>query len=274
MNRRKIMKKSAILMAAFLIVFALGVQAASAQITITLPKFPKIKKPKQEQSQTDSTNGNNQSNQTSTDGNGQMKESKTASLTGNCAGNIWVNSHLEDISKRQKEVESFTPARGWLVGSNNYDHLLYAVSPSAREKWLTGANALDYKNCLASALDKLAASAATKLPLFLPNTKAYAMHNPAEEKLMKSKINDLADHKIFYVGIQEPNWLIDKNEYGLPKSRYKHGMVWVRYTPNDHPYCRVYYINVIQDYAGGGTYGASYGYFVEDKLFGCPAGAN
>ena len=266
------MKKSSILMTAFLIVFALGAQAALAQITITLPKFPKIKKPKQEQSQTDSTSGNNQSNQNSANGDGQTKESKNALPTGNCAGNIWVQSHLEDIAKRQKEVDSFTPDREWLVGSNNYDHLLYAVSPSAREKWLTGANALEYKNCLASALDKLAASAATKLPLFLPAAKTYAQHNPAEEKLMKSKINDLADHKIFYIGIQEPSWLIDKNEFGIPKSRYKHGMVWVRYAPNDHAYCRVYYINIIQDYAGGGTYGASYAYFVEDKLFGCPPG--
>jgi hypothetical protein len=271
------MKKSSILMTAFLIIFGLGVNAASAQITITIPGFPKIKKPKVEQPRIDSTIGNNQSNQTSTNGDGQTdgqtKESKTATPTGNCAGNIWVKTHLEDIAERQKEVDSFTPDRGWLAGSNSYDHLLYAVSPSAREKWLTGANALDYKNCLAPAFDNLAAAAATKLPLFLPNTKAYAQHNPAEERLMKSKISDLADHKIFYTGIQEPNWLIDKNDFGLPKSRYKHGMVWVRYTPNDHAYCRVYYINIIQDYAGGGTYGASYASFIEDKLFGCPTGA-
>jgi hypothetical protein len=264
------MKKSSILITAFLMVFALGVQAASAQITITLPGLNKIKKPKPDQTRNDSTNGNNQSNQNSANGEGQTKESKT---TGNCAGNIWVESHLEDIAKRQKEVDSFTPDRGWLINSNNYDHLLYAVSPVAREKWLASSNALDFRNCLAPAFDKLAASAATKLPLYLPNTKVYAQHNAAEERLMKSKINDLADHKIFYVGIQEPNWLIDKNEYGLPKSRYKHGMVWVRYTPNDHPYCRVYYINIIQDYAGGGTYGASYAAFIEDQLFGCPAGA-
>ena len=256
-------------MMALLFVFALGAQAASAQITITIPGIKKIKKPKLEQTQTDSTNSNNQSNQTD----GQTKESKNAVPTGNCEGNIWVSSHLEDIAKRQKEVDSFTPDRGWLVNSNNYDHLLYAVSPIAREKWLTGANALDYKNCLASAFDKLSASAATKLPLFLPNTKAYAQHNAAEERLMKSKISDLADHKIFYVGIQEPSWLIENNEFGIPKHKYKHGMVWVRYTLNDHPYCRVYYINVIQDYAGGGTYGASYANFIEDKLFGCPTGA-
>jgi len=267
------MKKSPILMTAFLIVFALAAQAASAQITITLPKFPKIKKPKQEQSPTDSTNGNNQSDRNSSNGDGQTKEGKTSVLPGNCADNIWVQSHLEDIAKRQKEVDSFTPDRGWLINRNNYDHLLYAVSPQAREKWLTGANALDYKNCLAAAFDRLAASAATKIPLFLPNTAAYGQHIPAEEKLMKSKISDLADHKIFYTGIQEPNWLVEKNEWGIPKARYKHGMVWVRYTPNDHSYCRVYYINIIQDYSGGGTYGASYATFIEDQLFGCPAGA-
>jgi hypothetical protein len=265
------MKKIAILTWAFLIVFALGAQAASAQITITIPGIKKVKKPKIEQSQTDSTSGNDQSNQTS--GNGDGQTSKTDTPPGKCSNNIWVESHLEDIAERQKEVDSFTPDRGWLIGNSSYDHLLYAVSPRAREKWLTGANALDYKNCLASAFNKLAASAATKLPLFLPNTKAYAQHNPAEEKLMKSKISDLADHQIFHIGIQEPNWVIDKIEYGIPKSRYKHGMVWVRYAPNDHPYCRAYYINVIQDYAGAGTYGASYGAFIEDRLFGCPTGA-
>jgi hypothetical protein len=49
-------------------------------------------------------------------------------------------------------------------------------------------------------------------------------------------------------------------------------VVWARSTLNDHPYCRIYWINIIQDYAGGGTYGASYAYFVNDELAGCPAG--
>jgi hypothetical protein len=239
------MKYKQFMKSLFIIAIILGALVnISAQITITLPGFKKIKKPKIEQSQNDSTIESDQSNQ--------------------------KNSSNGD---NQKEVESFTPERGWLINSNNYDHLLYAVSPQAREKWLTSSNALDYKNCLASAFDKLAAAAATKLPLFLPNTKAYAQHNPLEERLMRSKISDLADHKIFYIGVQEPSWLIDKNELGIPKNRYKHGMVWVRYTPNDHAYCRVYYINVIQDYAGGGTYGASYATFIEDQLVGCPTSA-
>ena len=269
------MKYKQLMKSLFIIAIILGALInIPAQITITIPGFKKIKKPKIEQSPNDSTIGNDQSNQkNSSSGDNQTKENDTPAPKGICAGNIWVESHLEDIAKRQKEVESFTPERGWLINSNNYDHLLYAVSPQAREKWLSSSNALDYKNCLASAFDKLAASAATKLPLFLPNTKAYAQHNPAEERLIRSKISDLADHKIFYIGVQEPSWLIDKNELGIPKNRYKHGMVWVRYTPNDHAYCRVYYINVIQDYAGGGTYGASYATFIEDQLVGCPTGA-
>ncbi len=139
---------------------------------------------------------------------------------------------------------------------------------------MTNSKALDYKDCpnLVAAFDKLSASAAEKLPLYKPNTKAFAFHNPAEERLMKGKINDLADHKIHYIGVKQSSWLIDKNDLGIPKSRYKHGMVWVRYTPDDHSYCRIYWINIIQDYAGGGTYGDSYAYFVSDELAGCPAG--
>lgn len=256
-------------MFAMLVVSLFSAGAVSAQITINIPKFPKIKKTKQEPSEQKLTTDNNQSN------NNQAVENQPPAPQDKCAGNIWLNTHLEDIGKRQKEVDSFTPDRNWFTDHSNYDHLLYAVSPVAREKWLKSSNALDYKDCpnLVAAFDNLSASAAKKLPLYLPNTKVYGIRNPAEEKLMKTKISNLADHKIFYTGIQEANWLIDKNSLGIPKSRYKHGMVWVRYTPNDHSYCRVYYINIIQDYAGGGTYGASYGYFVEDKLSGCPANA-
>ncbi len=89
---------------------------------------------------------------------------------------------------------------------------------------------------------------------------------------MKSKIEDLANHKILHAGIQEANWLIDKNDIGIPNSRYKHGRVWARYAKDDHPYCRTYYINIIQDYAGGGTYAASYARLVNEGLVGCPAG--
>jgi hypothetical protein len=263
-KEQKTMKNKSNLIFVLIIIMAFGIQNASAQITITIPKIPKIKKdkPAEAKNETSSTTENTQ-----TTGN------KSVTPNDNCSGNIWLDSHIEEINKRIKEVDGFTPDRGWLTGSSNYDHLLHAVSPSAREKWLTGSNALDKKNCpnLVVAFDKLSVSAAKKLPLYLPNTKTYSFHNPAEEKLLKAKINNLSDNKIHYMGIQEASWLIDKNDFGIPTSRYKHGMAWVRYTPSDHPYCRIYYINIIQDYAGGGTYGASYAYLAKDELAGCPA---
>jgi hypothetical protein len=263
------MKKNLFVTFAFVVILTFGFQAVSAQITITIPKIPKIKKDKPEQPKTEST-----TTKDSKPTNNQITENKPAETKDRCDENSWLTAHLDMIAERQQEVDNFTSDRGWFTSKSTYDHLLNAVSPQARENWLTGAKALEFKDCpkLVSAFDKLAASAAKKLPLFVPDTKAYTFHNPVEEKLMKSKIKNLADHKIHYIGVKQASWLIDKNSLGIPTSRYKHGMVWVRYTPNDHPYCRIYYINIIQDYAGGGTYGDSYGYFVSDELAGCPAG--
>ncbi len=50
------MKKNSALMLALLAIFALGYQTLSAQITINIPKIPKIKKPKIEQPTTTTTN--------------------------------------------------------------------------------------------------------------------------------------------------------------------------------------------------------------------------
>lgn len=259
------MKKNLCAAFIFVIGLAFSFQSVSAQIRITIPKIHKIKKDKPPETKT-ATN--------STTENSQTTENKAVAPDDKCSGSIWLDTHIEEINKRIKEVDSFTPDRGWFTGSFNYDHLLHAVSTAAREKWLTGANALDRKNCanLVAAFDKLSALATKKLPLYLPATKVYSFHNPAEEKLIKGKIKDLTDHKIHYSGIQEASWLIDKNSLGIPTSRYKHGMIWVRYTPSDHPYCRIYYVNIIQDYAGGGTFGASYPYLAKDELAGCPAG--
>jgi hypothetical protein len=267
------MKKNYFYILALITILTFGWQTAVSQITITFPQFPKIKKDKPKKDTTQVTDSREQNSEQTSE---NKKQTDTVKTAGECSdeNDIWLKSHLDEIAERQKEVDSFTPDRGWLAGGTTYDHLLNAVSPKAREKWLQSSKAMAYKDCskLVTAFDKLAASAANKLPLYLPNTKAYPIHNPIEEKLMKSKISDLADHKIFYTGIQESSWLIDKNDLGIPKSRYKHGLVWVRYVPNDHPYCRIYYINIIQDYAGGGTYGESYGYFVKDQLVGCPSG--
>jgi hypothetical protein len=90
--------------------------------------------------------------------------------------------------------------------------------------------------------------------------------------MMKGTLRNLSTLKIHKIGLFHGNWQISKDDYGLPNARYKQGYIWVRDTTDDHPYCHLYQVNIIQDYAGGGTYAASYARFLDDTLFGCPAG--
>jgi hypothetical protein len=88
---------------------------------------------------------------------------------------------------------------------------------------------------------------------------------------MKAALKN-ATLKIHKIGLNQANWLIDKDYFGLPTSRYKQGMIWARNSADDHPYCKFYYVNIIQDYAGGGTYRASYALYIEETLAGCLSG--
>ena len=85
-------------------------------------------------------------------------------------------------------------------------------------------------------------------------------------------MSDIAQAKVLNVGMKQANWLIAKDDYNFPTARYKNGMVWAHYPTNDSGFCWVYWINLNQDYAGGGTYGASYGIYVGRTYAGCPAG--
>jgi hypothetical protein len=186
----------------------------------------------------------------------------------------WVPSTLKDINKVQDDLDTFTPDRDWIVGKYTYDHLLFAVVPSERDLFYTESKA-PYKNCptLVAAYKKVSDTAAIKLPQFVPNKRAYAIQTPAYIKAMHAKITDIQNYKIHYSGVKEPNWLIETNSLGIPTARYKHGLVWVRNTKSTHPYCWIFYINLVQAYAGGGTYGATYGNYVARSMAGCPAGS-
>jgi hypothetical protein len=183
----------------------------------------------------------------------------------------WVDSTAKDIAKVQADLDTFTADRGWLVGRYTYDHLFMAVSTTERDYFYTDSKA-PYKNCpaLVAAYKKLSDTAAKTLPLFLADKRGYSNQSPANTKLMHSQIANIDQYKVHHTGVLEPNWLIAKNEYGIPTSRYKHGLVWFRNPKSTHPYCWIYYINIIQDYAGGGTYGASYASYVKGTLSGCP----
>jgi hypothetical protein len=191
---------------------------------------------------------------------------------GKCGRTIWFGAHLDEIHQRTKDLESFKPGREWLVRESTYNHLLNAISPKARKEWLTGAKALDYEECpqLQAGYCFLAAQAAEKIPQYTVDTKAYPHQDSGEIKLMKTAINELSAHTIFYMGVEEDSWLIEKNGYGIPTARYKHGMAYVRYALDDHPFCRTYFINIVQDYSGGSSYGDSTVRFVDENIVACP----
>jgi hypothetical protein len=264
------MKNKCFAVAALIIVSIFGWQAVDAQITITIPKFPKIKKPKIEQvPDAEPTTTTVSKNQTSVE-----KTSPTS--TPDDEMDFRLKMFLEEIVKAEKEVDEYNSNdKLYLVGGTSADWMRRAVSAKERAEWtekwktlMTPATRKKFDDALAA----LNAAAAKQLPAYLPNPKAFNFHNPAEEKMMKGVLENPARYKIFKSGLNQANWLIDKNDYGLPTARYKHGMIYLRDTQSDHSYCYMTYVNVIQDYAGGGTYGASYARFIKDEMVGCPAG--
>lgn len=267
------MKKNSSLMFAFLIVGIFGIQTISAQITINIPKIPKIKKIKQDSPKPDdsaATTNNNRTKQTSgsqSAENTQSAQEKQPALLG---------FYVDDINKAKQSVDKYTPEGNiYLVNAVGGEWLAIAVSPKARQKWMTkDKNFADWDqahpgNKFDEALKSLAASGAEKISLYKPNSKNLAFHNPGEEKMMQSKLTNLATLKIIKTGLTHGSWQIETNGLGIPTDRYKWGIVWTRDTNDDHPYCHLYHVNVIQDYAGGGTYGATYAKLVSDELAGC-----
>jgi hypothetical protein len=191
-----------------------------------------------------------------------------------CNSDAVINVHLTDLEKTRKEAEEFRPGlRDYYVSTLSDRKNLYleaALSPSRRKEWLGGWPE-DFVNCLNPALDGLAAVARKTLPGYT-GPAGYALGTPAEKNAIRGAIDDIAQAKVLKVGIKEANWLIEKNDLGIPTARYKHGVIWAQYPNRDDGFCRVLWVNIKQDYAGGGTYGASYGYFAGRDFAGCPAG--
>ncbi|MDQ6787484.1 MAG: hypothetical protein M3033_11815 [Acidobacteriota bacterium] len=270
------MKKNSILLCICLTIFIFNFQTASAQFPITIPRIPKIKKPKPEQPTTTTTTPATTTTTASAESrtNENKPETKTSAVT---PPEGWMSVVLDDLKKKQKEVDEYTPAdKLYLVSQTQDDYLLLAVSRKARDAWWKDHKINDWRqatpgNQIDSALDALDAAAAKKLPTYKGNLTDFKFHNPAEEKMMKGVLKRIADYKIYSAGLSEGSWLIDKNDLGIPTARYKHGAFYLKDTTDDHPYCYLTYVNIIQDYAGGGTYAASYAQFIRDELVGCPA---
>jgi len=181
---------------------------------------------------------------------------------------------FQQLSQTQKDVAAFGPGQSYLVNSaSGGEWLLRAVSKKERERWARSyfkSNDPARKKVYQE-LDVLAGLAAKQLPAYKPSPQNFAFRNKADEALMRSALLNIASLQIHEIGLSGNNWQVAKNDGDVPLSRYKQGYLWARDTRDDHPYCHLYQVDIIQDYLGDGRYGASYTRLGSDVLFGCPA---
>lgn len=181
-----------------------------------------------------------------------------------------LRTYKEDAQNTLEQAKSFKPGRDWYVqvlNDSRNRYLLAAISPSNRKQLQEDTG--DLYPCLEKIIDEIALVAAKTLPLYKP--VGYTVRNASEEKLIRSAVNDLDNAKVLHTGMLESNWLIEKNKYGVPTARYKHGMIYAQYPKSitDDGYCRIIYVNILQDYTGDGSYGASYSRFIRTEPAGC-----
>jgi hypothetical protein len=184
-----------------------------------------------------------------------------------------LSVYTEDAQKTLDQAKSFTPGRNWYVGVLNdsrNEYLMAAISPSER-KQLEEKLGHFYPH-ITKLLDEIAKVAAKTLPLYKP--VGYNVKNAAEEKLLRTAVNDLAQAKVLQTGMMESTWTVSKNNYNIPTVRFKHGMIHAQYpkTVTDDGYCRIIYVNILQDYIDNGKYGASYAVFIKSEPAGSAIG--
>ena len=155
------MKKKYIFTTAFLISIIFGGQAF-AQITITIPKLPKIKKPKVETTTTTNGGGDSQSGNSGATTENKPDEQPYEQTDGR------ISLFLDKLAKAQKDVDQYNPNDSlYLVGSDSSEWLWRAVSTTERTAFLE-----QWKSVMTPGAKKrfddgfvaLAASAAKKLP--------------------------------------------------------------------------------------------------------------
>jgi hypothetical protein len=183
---------------------------------------------------------------------------------------------LSEINKAKALVDKYISPEHqiYLVDIAGEDWLFRAVSKNERDKWLkTTQFTVEEGKKINDALDALNASAEKKLPLYKPESKRFAYGTSEEKEMMKSKISGVQDLTIHKIGLADEVWQVVKDGTGTPKYRYRAGYIWFKNNNKslvDHPWCRVFQINISQNYQGGGTYGASFAGYQTRWLCGCP----
>lgn len=178
----------------------------------------------------------------------------------------------EDLQKTMDQAREYRPGlRDYYVQDFNDDENAYlkaALSPAERKEFFGDSPDADWFRCFNPRLDELAAVAEKTIGSYRPT--GYTLGTPAEKNILKSGVTDLAEATVYNVGLNSANWKISSNEFGIPTRRRKFGTIWAKY-PGDK-YCKIIYVNLLQPYAGGGTYGASEPQYISWEFAGCPAG--
>ena len=249
------MKHRLINFAFIIVVTTLLASAAGAQITINIPGIKKIKKPSVETTTSESATRDN-----------------IVPNTNGGSGNWWIDYQLEAIAKYKQQVEGWNPETQVFPKSHTSDdYISLAFSKKERAEWVSGKK-LAPNAKLDASLDDLKNSLTRRMPEYTINPKSFTNRNAAEEKLLIADMAEVPGLKIFKIGFNQPTWLTEKNEWGIPKARYKHGMIYGRNPSSEDPFCRIWYINVVQEYSGAGTYGATQARYIEKEYIACPAG--
>ncbi|MEZ5429049.1 MAG: hypothetical protein R2747_22575 [Pyrinomonadaceae bacterium] len=276
------MRRNLFLMFAFLCVSIFAVPSVSAQFTIKIPKITKKENPPPDD-KSGSEDRNWEVGTGRTLSQGRAENGLGTGRAPSQRGDKWSNNpiaghHLDKITKLTTKVEGFNPRKDTrLFQNDDEEYALYAISKKVRDKFFEVNKEIfgdrnSPNNPLDPALDKLSDAVAEKLPGFIPHRNNFAFHNAAYEKMMRGRLRNLSTLTIHQIGLFDRNWIISKNDYGIPVKRYKQGFVWARDSADDHPYCHLYLVDITQDYSGGGTYDSAYALYDGDKLFGCPAG--
>jgi hypothetical protein len=187
-----------------------------------------------------------------------------------CGGGFY-SIHYGDAMKTLREAENFKATeRQYYVrelSDRHNEYLEAGISPKLREEWFTShRTAQKDRHCMIGVFDALAAAAKRTLPKFRP--RGYTHHD--DDSLIKEVVKQkIPDAQILEAGVSSPTWEIEKLRNGLPRVRYKYGMAWVKTASADDGYCRIAYVNVQQDYSGGGTFGESRGFYIKSEPAGC-----
>jgi len=188
------------------------------------------------------------------------------------SGDAVFQVHSDNIEITKKQAADYKPgARDYYVRDFNDNENLYlkaALSPSRRQEWLGRWKDQRFVKCMGIALDELAAIAKKTLPSYRPS--GHVVRNAAEERVLLTGVKDLAQATVIASGLASPSWKIEQNRRGIPVARFKHGMVYARYRSVDDGFCRIVYVNIVQDHAGGGTYGDSRAVYIKNEFAGCP----